>query len=111
MTGGSLPGMTWRQIMTYAHAGIDLKPIPGVEGTQPARPAAVVASAAPTAEPIQRPAVLSKKAAEVLVRIERLMEDAVREPVAGRPISEAPRAALPLPVAAAEQRQSAVRGN
>ena len=30
MTGGSLPAMTWRQIMAYAHQGIELKAIPGV---------------------------------------------------------------------------------
>ena len=29
MTGGSLPAMTWRQIMAYAHQGIEAKPIPG----------------------------------------------------------------------------------
>ena len=30
MTGGSLPAMTFKEIMTFAHAGLDLKPIPGV---------------------------------------------------------------------------------
>ncbi|WP_297299307.1 transglycosylase domain-containing protein, partial [uncultured Methylovirgula sp.] len=29
MTGGSLPAMTWHLIMTYAHEGIELKPLPG----------------------------------------------------------------------------------
>ncbi|MFZ2101674.1 MAG: PBP1A family penicillin-binding protein [Oricola sp.] len=30
MTGGSLPAMTWQRIMTYAHQGIDILPIPGI---------------------------------------------------------------------------------
>ncbi len=30
MTGGSLPAMTFKEIMSFAHAGLDLKPIPGV---------------------------------------------------------------------------------
>jgi len=30
LTGGNLPAMTWQRIMTYAHQGIELLPIPGV---------------------------------------------------------------------------------
>ncbi|MFD1333633.1 transglycosylase domain-containing protein, partial [Methylopila musalis] len=30
MTGGSLPAMTWRDIMTFAHHGLAPRPIPGV---------------------------------------------------------------------------------
>lgn len=30
MTGGSLPAMTWKEIMEFAHQGLELKPIPGV---------------------------------------------------------------------------------
>ena len=30
MTGGSLPAMTWKDIMEYAHQGIELRPLPGV---------------------------------------------------------------------------------
>ena len=37
MTGGSLPAMTWQQIMVYAHQGIELRPLPGLNQT-PARP-------------------------------------------------------------------------
>src|SRR5262249_42672497 len=29
MTGGSLPAMTWQQIMLHAHEGIELRPLPG----------------------------------------------------------------------------------
>lgn len=31
MTGGSLPGMVWHRLMTYAHENVELKPIPGIE--------------------------------------------------------------------------------
>ena len=31
MTGGSLPAMTFKLLMDYAHQGIELRPIPGVE--------------------------------------------------------------------------------
>ena len=30
MTGGSIPAMTWHEIMAYAHQGIEMKPIPGL---------------------------------------------------------------------------------
>ena len=32
MTGGSLPAMTWHNIMAYAHQGIELKQLPGISG-------------------------------------------------------------------------------
>ncbi|AMJ59059.1 transglycosylase domain-containing protein [Bosea sp. PAMC 26642] len=35
MTGGSLPAMTWKEIMQFAHQGIELKPIPGVSPADP----------------------------------------------------------------------------
>ncbi len=31
MTGGSLPAMTFKELMTFAHQGVDLRPIPGLE--------------------------------------------------------------------------------
>ncbi|MDB5524862.1 MAG: penicillin binding protein [Rhizobium sp.] len=35
MTGGSLPAMTFKLLMDYAHQGIELKPIPGIENPLP----------------------------------------------------------------------------
>jgi penicillin-binding protein 1A len=80
MTGGSLPAMTWNQIMTYAHSGIELKNIPGVA---PNPPAGTMPQTANTAKvlPIDvepRPPILTRRGADILVRIERLMEDATR---------------------------------
>jgi penicillin-binding protein 1A len=34
MTGGSLPAMTFKLVMDYAHQGLPLRPIPGVEPTE-----------------------------------------------------------------------------
>jgi penicillin-binding protein 1A len=87
MTGGSLPAQTWHEIMAYAHQGIELKPIPGLGPQAPsARP--VVAenkkdkeSDAPA--PASRPnSILTKRGADALIRVERLMDDATRELVA-----------------------------
>ena len=79
MTGGSLPAMTWRQVMAYAHQGVEVKPIPGVApGPVPAPPPARVASAKPEPEMPARPAVLTRRAVEVLVRLERLFDEAAR---------------------------------
>jgi penicillin-binding protein 1A len=44
MTGGSLPAMTWKEIMAFAHQGIELKPMPGV-APQPGDAKAAVAKA------------------------------------------------------------------
>ncbi len=43
MTGGSLPAMTWREIMTSAHQGIEIKPIVGVNYGRSTKPPARVA--------------------------------------------------------------------
>jgi penicillin-binding protein 1A len=78
MTGGSLPAMTWRQIMAYAHQGIEIKNIPGVPaGPTPAAPQ--VATATPNGgEPALRPTMLTKRSIDVLLRVERLMDNATR---------------------------------
>jgi penicillin-binding protein 1A len=80
MTGGSLPAMTWQAIMTYAHQGIELKPIPGVAPNPPtgAPLRGQVAAMATPGAPMVRPTVLTQRGAEALIRIERLMEDASR---------------------------------
>jgi penicillin-binding protein 1A len=74
MTGGSLPAMTWHEIMTYAHQGIEIKPLPGLGGATPPR-APVVSDASPN-EALPHPVQLSRRAADVLVRLERRMENA-----------------------------------
>jgi penicillin-binding protein 1A len=77
MTGGSLPAMTWHEIMAYAHQGLEIKPLPGLgPATAPKEP--VVAENAPTEAAPPRPVQLTRRAADVLVRVERMMENAAR---------------------------------
>jgi len=80
MTGGSLPAMTWRNIMAYAHQGTEVKQLPGVP-VPTARQQPVVAEAKSKSgepPPPPRPAVLTRRAADILVRVERMMDDANR---------------------------------
>jgi penicillin-binding protein 1A len=81
MTGGSLPAMTWQTVMNYAHQGIEVKNIPGVAPNPPAgsNPQAVAAANPAQRDVPPRPAVLSRRGAEALTRIERLMDDAARD--------------------------------
>jgi penicillin-binding protein 1A len=82
MTGGSLPAMTWHEIMVYAHQGVELKPIPGVApGPTPTAPKAPVVADddSPSADATPpRPTLLTRRAADVLLRVEHLMDDATR---------------------------------
>ena len=84
MTGGSLPAQTWHDIMLAAHQGVEVKEIPGV-GMGPKLPQ----SAAPTsvsANSVARvletkpgpPPVLTRRGADILVRVERLLDEAAR---------------------------------
>jgi penicillin-binding protein 1A len=80
MTGGSLPAMTWHAIMAYAHQGIELKQLPGVTPPQ-VRPQPAVAentSKKSVEAPPQRPALLTRRGADILVRVEHMMDDANR---------------------------------
>ena len=80
MTGGSLPAMTWHNIMAYAHEGIEIKQLPGVAVPQVRQQPAVAENKIKSNEPppAPRPAVLTKRSAEILVRVERMMDDANR---------------------------------
>ena len=90
LTGGILPAMTWKRFMTFAHTGIELKPIPFVDEpvAPPAAPA--VASGATAGAGLSdvtvsaaRPASLSAATAERLITIEQLMlKAAALKPVA-----------------------------
>jgi penicillin-binding protein 1A len=87
MTGGSLPAMTWHTIMAYAHEGAELKQLPGVAVPQ-VRQQPVVAetkSKSSVPPPAPRPALLTKRGADALVRVVRLMDDANRALGPARP--------------------------
>ncbi|CAN3989690.1 hypothetical protein MCBRY_000510 [Methylocystis bryophila] len=70
MTGGSLPAHTWHDVMAYAHEGVQLKPIVGMTSSA-VQTASKDAGAGKTADVgnLQRPASLSKGAAEALSAI------------------------------------------
>jgi penicillin-binding protein 1A len=82
MTGGSLPAQTWHDIMVAAHQGVEVKEIPGIGmGTklpQPVLPATVAANGAPKVLETKPgpPPVLTKRGADILVRVEKLLDDA-----------------------------------
>ena len=75
MTGGSLPAMTFKKLMDYAHQGIELKPIPGIENPFPEsekKKDAVVAEKPEGEEalpPLVRPRSMSAESTRVLRRI------------------------------------------
>jgi penicillin-binding protein 1A len=120
MTGGSLPAMTWQQIMLNAHEGIELRPLPGVNAKP--NPAARPQVADPRRGPVDpnaRQYVLTRRGAEVLVRVEQAMDDVTRS-LAARDTREnrasstyLPPAVLPGTFASASDRQptGTVRGN
>jgi penicillin-binding protein 1A len=104
MTGGSLPAMTWHAVMAYAHQGIELKNIPGVApNPSNVAPADLVAEGAPN-DALPRPALLTAKGAQVLQRIERLMEDTARKP------QPAAAEQVPAPIGPARQTAAPSRG-
>ena len=66
--------------MAYAHQGVEIKPYPGVA---PAQKPEVTAAAAPTettkaADYVPPPSLLTRKGADILVRVERMLEDAAK---------------------------------
>lgn len=82
MTGGSLPAQTWHDIMVVAHQGVEVREIPGIGMGQklPPQPMAAQANAAPKVLETKPgpPPVLTKRGADILVRVEKLLDDAAR---------------------------------
>jgi penicillin-binding protein 1A len=87
MTGGSLPAMTFSQIMATAHQGLDRRPIFGLQDGRQPQPGTPSATPAPQAGVPDRPQVLSRRSIGVLNRIEALFREAA-EPRPG-PVSSA----------------------
>ena len=82
MTGGSLPAQTWHDIMVAAHEGVEIKELVGVgmgaKLPTPASATTVAANGAPKVLDIKPgpPPVLTKRGADVLVRVEKLLDEA-----------------------------------
>jgi penicillin-binding protein 1A len=73
MTGGSLPALIWHNVMAYAHQGIELRPLAGLP---PPQHAPTVADAGQQGVVVPQQILLTRKANEALVRVERLLDDA-----------------------------------
>ncbi|MEN3347547.1 MAG: penicillin-binding protein [Bradyrhizobium sp.] len=83
MTGGSLPAQTWHDIMVTAHQGVEVRELIGVGMGQklpPTPQANAQANAAPKVLETKPgpPPVLTKRGADILVRVEKLLDDAAR---------------------------------
>jgi penicillin-binding protein 1A len=98
MTGGSLPAQTWHEIMAYAHQGIELKQIAGV-GRNGATVGPIIDREGKGDAPI-RPAMLTHKGVQTLLRVEQMMDEAGRQLSADGPAEQsAPPAASERPLA------------
>ncbi|WP_426610054.1 transglycosylase domain-containing protein [Bradyrhizobium sp. McL0616] len=81
MTGGSLPAQTWHDIMVAAHQGVEVREIAGIGMGQKLPPQQVANAQANAAPKVLEtkpgpPPVLTKRGADVLVRVEKLLDDA-----------------------------------
>ena len=110
MTGGSLPAQTWHNIMSVAHQGIEIRELPGVgmgvKLPQGAAPQTMAAYGAQPKLPEIKPGpppVLTKRGADILVQVEKMLDDAAKtadkssaseSPKPGKPVSSS---ALPFP--------------
>jgi penicillin-binding protein 1A len=103
MTGGSLPAQTWHDIMAVAHQGIEIKELPGVgmgvKLPQPAVPQTIAATGVPAAPKILEikpgpPPVLTKRGADILVQVEKALDDAAK--AADKTAGDPPKPARPV---------------
>ncbi|WP_007196758.1 transglycosylase domain-containing protein [Hoeflea phototrophica] len=82
MTGGSLPAMTFKRLMDYAHQDIELRAVPGVEDPFPEQLAGARVAAAQTdsdgnALPrLQRPRTLNRNSTAILRALGQAFENA-----------------------------------
>jgi penicillin-binding protein 1A len=99
MTGGSLPAQTWHDIMNAAHQGIEVKELTGVgmgvKLPQPAVPQTVAATAPKILEiKPGPPPVLTKRGADILVQVEKALDDAAK--AADKTAGDPPKPARPV---------------
>lgn len=66
VTGGSLPAMTWVKFMSYAHQGVDLVPMPGVDATSLT---SVPVAAAGSGDTRPQPRILKRQTQRILDEI------------------------------------------
>jgi penicillin-binding protein 1A len=109
MTGGTLPAMTWHEVMKVAHQNLEIRPIPGVDDGAPR-----VASSGKSGNGENQASAqaylagtLSRKSYEVLGGIGSLFQAAERSSSSARQV-EAPRAAATVTGAVETSRQVAM---
>ncbi|HEX4040608.1 MAG TPA: penicillin-binding protein 1A [Xanthobacteraceae bacterium] len=73
MTGGTLPAMTWHNIMAYAHQGIELRTLPGLP---PPQHAPTIADASFKADEVPHAVLLTRKGTDALIQLERMFDEA-----------------------------------
>ncbi|MFV0281136.1 MAG: transglycosylase domain-containing protein [Rhodoblastus sp.] len=78
MTGGSLPAQTWRDVMLFAHRGMEPKPLPGVplSSLPPVAQTAPAAANGPDGFTVVTPSTLSPQTGEALGAVRRLFRAA-----------------------------------
>ncbi|MBD9452134.1 penicillin-binding protein [Rhizobium sp. RHZ02] len=90
MTGGSLPAMTFKRAMDYAHQGITLRQIPGTQPLPPDKTAKTVAAAKPaegSPPPLVRPRMLSVESTHILKDLGQALKAA--PPLAAQKVASA----------------------
>ncbi len=97
MTGGSLPAQTWHDIMVVAHQGVEIRDIPGVGGGKRLPQAEANSSAALKAAEVNPgpPPILTRRGASILVRIEKLFDEAAKTAAAPGKVSSDTRKPAP----------------
>jgi penicillin-binding protein 1A len=93
MTGGALPAMTFKRLMDYAHQGMELRPIPGIQNPLPSgsrpKPAAGAEVATADALPaLTRPRSLSAEATRVIRSIGKKLKEASAPSLAVQKVAE-----------------------
>ncbi|NSY16633.1 penicillin-binding protein [Neorhizobium sp. AL 9.2.2] len=103
MTGGSLPAMTFKVLMDYAHQGIELKPIPGIENPLPngdhksdkkSQEIAKAKEGENALPPLQRPRSLSAEATRTLKQIGKALSEAPPLTAGGPKVADAGKPAV-----------------
>jgi penicillin-binding protein 1A len=105
MTGGSLPAQTWHDIMTAAHQGIEVRELAGVgmgvKVPQPAVRQTIAANGAVVPPKILEikpgpPPVLTKRGADILVQVEKMLDDAAKTADKTTSATEPPKPGKPV---------------
>ncbi|WP_114187780.1 transglycosylase domain-containing protein [Microvirga aerophila] len=102
MTGGTLPAMTWKEVMTVAHQNLEIRPLPGVDAAAPtvaAKPGSPAEQQA-TAQAYLA-GTLSRRSFDVLGDIGNLFKSAERPAAAAREAEAARNQAAARPAASA----------